>query len=97
MDLYLGLFDLYINRYNHLSSLYFDNIGFQNIVSSDKVNPNYLIKYILKSPTYLKQLYHASRGLKSAVVTKYHDRFKNFIDLPFTYKNQYCKIITYKV
>lgn len=92
-----GLYDLYLNKYNHLSSLYFDNVGFQNIVSADKVNPNYLIKYIMKSPTYLKQLYHASRGLNKPIITLYHDRFNRFLDFPFTFKNKFCKMITYKV
>lgn len=91
-----GFIDLYVNEYNHLSSLYFDNIGFQNFMDSKKVNENYLIKYITKSPTYLKQLYHASRGLNKPYVYLYHDYFDKFLDFPFTIKNKYCKMITYQ-
>lgn len=90
-----GFFDLYQNKYGHLSSLYFDNIGFQNFLDADKVNPNYLIKYINKNPTYIKHLYHISRGLKKAIVFNYHDYFDKFLDIPFTFKNKFVKMTTY--
>lgn len=90
-----GFYDLYLNEYNHLSSLYFDNIGFQNFIKASDVNVNYLIKYILKSPTYVKQIYHCSRGLEKPTITIYHDYFDNFLDFPFTFKSKYCKMITY--
>lgn len=92
---FTGFYDLYINKYKHISSLYFDNIGFQNFKDARKINENYLIKYIMKSPTYLKQLYHASRGLNKATVNLYHDYFDNFLDFPFTKKTKFCKMITY--
>lgn len=90
-----GFFDLYINKYNHISSLYFDNIGFQNFLKASLVNSNYLIKYVLKSPTYIKTLYHRSRGLKKPKITLYHDYFDKFIDFDFNFKNIYAKKQTY--
>lgn len=91
-----GFFDLYTNEYNHLSSKYFDDLGFQNYTDSKKVNVNYLIKYIMKQPVTSSSLYHASRGLNKADVTIFHDYFNKFLDFPFTYKNKFCKMITYK-
>lgn len=91
-----GFYDLYINHYKHLSSKYFDNLGFQNFSAANKVNVNYLIKYIMKQPVSSSSLYHASRGLNKASISYYHDYFDKFIDFPFTFKNKYCKMITYK-
>lgn len=87
--------DLYLNKYNHLSSLYLDKVGFQNYTEAEKVNPNYLLKYIMKSPIQTKSLYRASRGFKKATVTKFHDYFDKLIDFPFTAKNKYCYMATY--
>lgn len=87
--------DLYINQYGHLSSLKLDKIGFQNFAEASKVNVNYLIKYIMKSPLELKSIYHASRGFKKAEVTKFHDCFNKLLDFPFTAKNKYCYMATY--
>lgn len=90
-----GFFDLYENQYGHLSSLYFDKLGFQCFENAKEVNPYYLIKYITKDPCYIKQVYHCSRGLKRPKVEYYHDHYKKFFDLPFTFNNGYCKMITF--
>lgn len=91
-----GFFDLYINKYNHLSSLYFDNIGFQNFIKASEVNKFYLIKYIRKSPIYLKHIYHTSRNLNKPKITIFHDRYKLYLNIPFTFQNKYAKMITYE-
>lgn len=90
-----GFDDLYYNKYGHLSSLFFDKIGFQNFIVVDKVNPFYLIKYISKEPIKeLKHRYFRSRNLKKADTSYLHCNFDEFSNFGFTFKNKYCKMIT---
>lgn len=90
-----GFYDLYYNDYNHLSSLYFDNIGFQCFNQADKCNPFYLIKYILKDEvTEDKRKYHASKNLNLPVVDTFHDNYDEFKNFNWTFENSYCKMIT---
>lgn len=92
-----GMYDLYTNEYGHLSSFFFDSIGFQCYQDRQCVNINYLIKYIIKSPISFKSNYYCSRGLEKAENSYYKDYLYEFKDLGFTFQNQYCKMITYKV
>lgn len=90
-----GLKDLYINDNGHLSSKYFDKLGFQCYESIEKVNPFYLIKYITKEPIKeLKHRFYRSKDLKKADVSYLHCNFDEFKDFPFTFKSNFCKMIT---
>lgn len=90
-----GFDDLYINEYGHLSSKYFDKVGFQNFTSLIVVNPFYIIKYISKEPIKeLKHRYFRSRNLNKAEVSYLHCNFDEFQNFPFTFQNQFGKMIT---
>lgn len=90
-----GFDDLYKNKYGHLSSRFFDKVGFQNFTDVDKVNPFYLIKYISKKPIReLKHRYFRSKNLKKAEVSYLHCNFDEFANFGFTFKSQWGKMIT---
>lgn len=90
-----GFDDLYLNQYNHLSSKFFDRVGFQNFTNVDVVNPFYLIKYISKKPIQeLKHRYFRSKNLKKADVSYLHCNFDEFQNFGFTFKNEFGKMIT---
>lgn len=92
-----GFYDLYRNSNGFLSSLYFDRVGFQNFTVAHEVNPFYLIKYILKDPIKeSNHLFYRSKGLKKADVSYLHDDTSFFLNFPFTFENQFCKMITIK-
>lgn len=88
-----GFYDLYENKYGYLSSKYFDKVGFQNYTDSTKVNEFYLIKYISKDFEFGTRFYH-SRNLNKPIVEVFHDNLNEFDNFPFTFKNNYCKMVT---
>lgn len=91
-----GFNDLYINDNGHLSSKYFDSIGFQSFSFTDKINPFYLIKYISKDPIKeLKHRYYRSRNLIKPKISYIHCNFNELCDLPFLFQSDYCKMITF--
>lgn len=90
-----GFDDLYYNENGYLSSKFFDDIGFQCFENVEKVNPFYLIKYTTKEPIKeLKHRYYRSKNLKKAEISYIHCNFDEFSNFGFTFKNQYCKMIT---
>lgn len=90
-----GFYDLYINKYGHISSRYFDRLGFQNFTEVSKINPFYLIKYLSKKPIKeIKHRYFRSRNLKKAEISYIHANFNEFKDLCFTFRNEFAKMIT---
>lgn len=90
-----GFNDLYLNKYGHLSSKYFDKIGFHNLTKVEKINPFYLIKYISKDPiTELKHRYFKSKDLKKADISYLHCNFDELKNLGFTFSNEYCRMIS---
>lgn len=90
-----GFFDLYTNKNGYLSSIYFDNIGYQNFTIAHEVNPFYLIKYMTKEPIKdIPHLFYRSRGLKKAEVSYLNDNFNEYLNFPFTFENNFCRIIT---
>lgn len=92
-----GFNDLYVNKFGHLSSLFFDSIGFQNFQDAKVCNPFYLIKYIIKEPLFeLKHLFFRSRNLKKPKISYLHDNMNEFLNFSFTFQNQFCKMVTVK-
>lgn len=90
-----GFDDLYLNKNGHLSSKFFDKVGYQCFERAFQVNPFYLIKYITKEPIVeLRQRYFRSRNLKTAEISYLHCNFEEFKNFPFTFRNEYCKMIT---
>lgn len=90
-----GFFDLYTNNNGYLSSIYFDNIGYQNFTLAFDSNPFYLIKYMTKEPIKeIPHLFYRSKNLKKAEISYLHDNFQEFKNFPFTFENAYCKMAT---
>lgn len=90
-----GFYDLYVNDFNHLSSKYFDKIGFQCFNDANVVNPFYFIKYILKEDKIEnKHKYYFSNNLKMPLVDTLHDNLNEFSNFVWTFENNYCKMIT---
>lgn len=92
-----GFYDLYINDYGHLSSHFFDKLGFQSFIPRNEVNENYLLKYITKEPIKeFKCRYFRSRNLNLPIVSRFPDALESFTLLPFTFKGKYSSIVNIK-
>ena len=56
------------------------------------------MKYITKqSIPGLKRRFFRSRNLEKPIITKFLDRWDNFLDLNWSYRNEYCNMVTISI
>ena len=90
-----GFFDLYVNEYGYLSSLFFDKLGFQSFIPASDVNEFYLLKYITKTESRISsRRFYRSRNLNKPIITTFKDNFNDFMTLNWSNRNEYCNIVT---
>lgn len=89
-----GFYDLYENQYGHLSSKYFDKIGYQCFDDAEKINEFYLFKYIIKSEKLGSRHFYSSKNLNKPIIDIFHDNLEQFNNFFFSFSNNYTKIVT---